>query len=131
MRTRYWIFLALFVSLSTAALAQTQLAISPTQVYVFESQESFVRIIGSNLLGTVSTKVVFSGPVRAENVPSNATSSQLDVWLPTGVSINAGQYSVTVEATDSTGVRTIGPITFNVVARASNGAPRQISLPDI
>src|SRR5205085_10843563 len=68
---------------------------------------------------------------RAENVPSNGTSSQLDVWLPTGVSINAGQYSVTVEATDSTAVRTIGPITFNVVARTSNGAPPQISLPEI
>src|SRR5881227_2653952 len=104
MRTRYSVLLALFVSLSTAALAQTPpLAISPSQIFVFENQESFVRITGSNLLGTVSTKVIFAGPVRAENIPSNGSSSVLDVWLPTGVAITAGQYSVTVEATDSTG----------------------------
>src|SRR5947207_14598966 len=131
MRTRFWVLLALFVSLSTAALAQTALQISPSQVFVFENQESFVRITGSNLLGTVSTKVIFAGPVRAENLPSNASSSLLDVWLPTGVAITAGQYSVTVEATDSTGVRTIGPIAFNVVERTSSGSPPQISLPEI
>ena len=103
MRKRDWVVLALVVSLvPTLALAQTQLTISPSQVFVFESQESFVRITGSNLLGTVSTKVVFSGPIRAENEPSNASSSSLDVWLPTGVAITAGQYAVTVEATDST-----------------------------
>ena len=48
-----------------------------------------------------------------------------------GVAITAGQYSVTVEATDSTGVRTIGPTTFNVVERTSSGSPPQISLPEI
>src|SRR5437870_1377339 len=131
MRTRYWVLLALFVSLPTVALAQTQLAISPSQVSVFESQESFVRIVGNNLLGTVSTKVIFAGPVRAENLPSNASSSVLDVWLPTAVAITAGQYAVTIEATDTAGVRTIGPITFNVAERTANGAPPQISLPEV
>src|SRR2546423_10134181 len=131
MRTRHWVLLALFVSLTTAALAQTALQISPSQVFVFENQESFVRITGSNLLGTVSTKVIFAGPVRAENLPSNGSSSVLDVWLPTGVAITAGQYSVTVEATDGTGVRTIGPTTFNVVERTSSGSQPHISLPEI
>src|SRR5213592_2800627 len=131
MRTRYWVLLALFVCLPTVALAQTQLAISPSQVFVFESQESFVRITGSNLLGTVSTKVIFVGPVRAENEPSNFSSSVLDVWLPTGVAITAGQYAVTIQATDSTGVRTIGPVTFTVAERSSSGVPPQISLPEV
>src|SRR5204863_4740317 len=58
-------------------------------------------------------------------------SSVLDVWLPTGVAITAGQYAVTIEATDTTGVRTIGPVTFNVVERTSSGSPPQISLPEV
>ena len=132
MRKRDWVLLALVVCLPTLGLAQTPpLAISPSQVFVYESQESFVRITGSNLLGSISTKVVFNGPIRAENLPSNAGSSTLDVWLPTAVSITSGQYAVTVEATDSTGVRTIGPVTFTVAVRTQSGTPPQFSLPEV
>jgi hypothetical protein len=132
MRKRDWVLLALVVSLvPTLALAQTQLTISPSQVFVFESQESFVRITGSSLLGSVSTTVVFDGPIRAENIPSNATSSQLDVWLPTAVAITAGQYSVSVVANDGTGTRTIGPTTFTVAERSVTGQPPQFTIPEV
>ena len=130
MRTRNLVLLALVVSFPTLALAQTALTITPSQVYVFESQESFVQITGSNLLGTVSTKVVFSGPIRAESTPSLGTSSSLTVWLPVTVSITTGQYAVTVEATDATGVRTIGPATFNVIERPAGDLP-VIPVPEV
>src|SRR5437016_8725112 len=128
MRKRDWVLVALVVSLiPTLALAQTQLTISPTQVFVYESQEGFARLTGSNLLGNVSTTVRFVGPPGTfDQPPSNPTSTSMDVEIPIAVAITTGQYSVTVRATDTTGTRVIGPTTFNVVD-LSTGVPPQFS----
>ena len=123
---RAWLA-ALLLASSAAAVAQTSLTISPQQVYVSECQEGFVTLTGTNLTGTVSTLVDFSGNSQIyELQPSTATSTQLVVWIPMGVALATGAYSVTVNATDTGGgMRTIGPATFNVVARS--GALRRSS----
>ena len=133
MRKTYWVLLALVVSLlPTLASAQTQLTISPTQVIVYESQEGFVRLTGSNLLGSVSTLVRFVGPPGTfDQPPSNPTSTAMDVEIPIAVAITTGQYSVSVLATDATGTRTIGPVTFNVVDLNPAGEPPQFTIPEI
>lgn len=127
---RFWLT-ALLLSAPAAAFGQS-LAIAPQQVYVSECQEGFVTLTGTNLTGTASTLVDFSGNSQLyELEPSTATSSVLQVWIPMGVALATGQYSVTVKATDTVGgPRTIGPATLNVVAR-SGGSPPAISTPEV
>src|SRR6266496_1492397 len=71
----------LFVA-SAAIVAHGQtLTIAPQQVYVFECQETFVTVTGTNLTGTASTLVDFSGNSQLfELEPNTATSTQLEVW---------------------------------------------------
>ena len=102
---------------------------------MYESQEGAARLTGSNLLGNVSTIVRFDGGQTngVWDQPPNAgsTSTSIDIQIPIGVAIQTGQYSVTVRATDTTGTRVIGPVTFNVVDLTTGGAPPQFSLPEI
>ena len=121
---------AAVLTLATALRGQT-LAIAPSQVYVLECQETFVAITGSNVAGTASTLVDFSGNGQvAEIAPNIATATELDVWIPMSVALATGAYSVTVKATDTGGgTRTLGPLTFNVVTRP--GAPPLVSEPEV
>lgn len=116
-----------------AAVARAQsLSISPQQAYVIECQETFVTLTGTNIAGTASTLVDFSGNGQFfELEPNTATSTKLEVWIPLGVAYSAGDYSVTVLATDTGGgTRTIGPVTLSIVERSAN-APPQLSLPEV
>jgi hypothetical protein len=75
------------LTLATALRGQT-LTISPSQVYVLECQETFVAITGSNVAGTASTLVDFSGNGQvAEIAPNIATATELDVWIPMSVAL--------------------------------------------
>jgi flagellar hook assembly protein FlgD len=113
------------------AHAQT-LTIAPQQAYILECQETFVTLTGTNLTGTASTLVDFSGNGQLyELEPNTASSTQLVVWIPLGVAYATGDYSVTVKATDTgSGTRTIGPVTFSVVQRSANSPP-MLSLPEV
>ena len=126
-------WLACFLLSSIPVFAQGQsLAISPQQVYVISAQETFVTLTGTNLTGTASTLVAFSGNgIAIELEPNTATSTTLEVWIPLEVAYASGAYSVTVKATDvAQPMRTIGPVTFSVVERSINGPP-QLSLPEV
>jgi flagellar hook assembly protein FlgD len=115
-----------------AAYGQASLTIAPSQVYVIECQETFVTLTGSNLTGTASTLVDFSGNSQLyELEPNTATANRLEVWIPMGVAFATGQYVVTVKATDTGGVtRTIGPATLNVIARPP-GSPPNVTTPEV
>jgi flagellar hook assembly protein FlgD len=117
---------------ASVAYGQT-LTITPAQVYVSECQEGFVAITGSNLVGAASTLVDFSGNGQVyELAPSNAAPTRLDVWIPMGVALATGQYSVTVKTTDAGGgTQTIGPTTFSVISRDANTPPPPITLPEV
>lgn len=130
-RKAIWASLAIFVCAAGLAQAQT-LTIAPQQVYVLECQETFVTLTGTNLTGTASTLVAFSGNSQLfELEPNTATPTKLEVWIPLGVAYAEGDYSVTVKATDTgSGTRTIGPVTFSVVQRSAN-APPSLSLPEV
>jgi flagellar hook assembly protein FlgD len=119
-------------SVSIVAHGQT-LTITPQQVYVFECQETFVTLNGTNLTGTASTLVDFvaSGGQIFELEPNTAAPDKLEVWIPLPVAYAAGDYSVSVKATDTgSGTRTIGPVTLSVVQRSAN-APPLLSLPEV
>jgi flagellar hook assembly protein FlgD len=136
--TRLWIrgarvLAGVIVIVGQAAVVYAQsLATTPSQVYVFECQETFVTLSGSNLVGATSTLVDFTlGNQVFELAPNTATSTQLEVWIPMAVAMNVGQYSVTVKTTDAGGVTTtIGPVVLSVVARTGGAAPVP-SLPEV
>jgi flagellar hook assembly protein FlgD len=125
--------LTLLVSLAAVAASGQTLSISPQQGYVVECGETFVTLTGSNLTGTASTLVDFTGNNQLyELEPSVASPTSLQVWIPLEVAYNTGTYSVTVKATDTgSGTRTIGPATFSVVARSSNVPPVPPTLPEV
>lgn len=125
--------LALGIVAGAAHLQAQTLSITPSQGYVVECGETFVTLSGTNLTGSASTLVDFAGTSQAyELEPSVATSTSLQVWIPIEVSLNVGQYSVTVKATDTgSGTRTIGPATFSVVTRSSNTPPEPPTLPEV
>lgn len=121
----------LLLTVAGSLSAQTSLTIAPSQVYVSECQEGFVVLTGTNLTGTVSTLVDFSGNSQLyELEPSTAAPDRLEVWIPMGVALATGQYTISVKAIDSSGTRTLGPTTLSVVAR-SGGAPPLVSLPEV
>jgi flagellar hook assembly protein FlgD len=123
---------AMLLALAAAVAHGQSLSISPQQVYVLECQETFVTLTGTDLTGTASTLVDFSGSSGLfELEPSTATSTQLVVWIPLGVAYAVGDYSVTVKATDTNNAtRTIGPVTLSVIQR-STSAPPVLSLPEV
>src|SRR3954447_8699890 len=130
-RIRICAVVAVIVWGTATGYAQS-LATTPSQVYVIESQETFVTLSGSNLVGATSTLVDFTlGSQVYELAPNTATPTQLEVWIPMAVAMNVGQYSVTVKTIDAGGVTTtIGPVVLSVVARTGGAAPVP-SLPEV
>lgn len=129
------IYMCAFIAViawGTAAGYAQSLTLTPSQVYVFECQETFVTLSGSNLVGATSTLVDFTlGNQVFELAPNTATPTQLEVWIPMAVAMNVGQYSVTVKTTDAGGATTtIGPVVLSVVARTGGAAPVP-SLPEV
>jgi len=122
--------LALLLLCSATASADSLDRISPQSIYAF-NPEVFIKLFGTGLAGNVSTQVQYQGANGTFLVDaSNASSTQLEVWVPIDVTSNPGRYAVSVIATDDTGVRTIGPIYLDVVEQVIEGDPL-INVPEI
>jgi hypothetical protein len=103
--------------------------VNPPSYYVYDVEE-FVTLQGVNLIGNLTTQCAISGPAGSFtrdwsggfHDPANGTDT-VYLAIPDEVLMAAGHYSVTVIATDDTGVRTIGPASFDVVVRSSQQPP--------
>jgi hypothetical protein len=130
MRAHSAVLALLLLCSATAASADSLDRISPQSIFAF-NPEVFIKLFGTGLAGNVSTQVQYDGPGGQFLVEaSNATSSQLEVWVPIDVTSNPGRYAVSVIATDAAGVRTIGPIYLDVVEEVIVGLPL-LNVPEI
>ncbi|HYC91511.1 MAG TPA: HYR domain-containing protein [Thermoanaerobaculia bacterium] len=102
--------------------------ISPSEVDL--NTEEFMNVYGANLVGSVSTEVVFDGVHAVE--PSFAATDHLIVFIPPSVTGEAGQHTLVVRSLDDGGgVRLHGPVSFTVSAPQNEGGPPLLSLPEI
>ncbi len=130
MRVHSAVLALLLLCSATAASADSLDRISPQSIYAF-NPEVFIKLFGTGLAGSVSTQVQYTGANGTFLVEaSNATSSQIEVWVPLDVTSNPGRYAVSVIATDATAVRTIGPIYLDVVEQVIEGDPL-LNVPEI
>ncbi|HEX8169997.1 MAG TPA: HYR domain-containing protein [Thermoanaerobaculia bacterium] len=124
--------LTLFVCLfSSAAAAQNaSLGISPSTIN-YGSVEDFIAIRGSGLIGTGGTLVTFTGPGGTfELEPSLVVGdSYLEVWVPMGVALAEGRYTVAVYALEDAGPRLAGSGFLNIAA-VDNPTPPLLSTPE-
>jgi hypothetical protein len=127
MRSPKYVVLAGILSLLTLSASAQISRISPSNFDL--GAESFINIFGSNLTGTVETSVVFDGLYAVE--PGIATSTQLNVFVPTEVMLQEGTHSLVVRAIDGAGVREYGPVTFTVTAPVVDNGPPLLNLPEI
>jgi hypothetical protein len=116
MRSRTLLFLLV---LCVPTLAFGQIArISPSTLYV-GPYEDFLTIYGSNLVGTESTLVEFSGPAgvfTSEPVVAGESGEYLISWIPLNISLVEGEYEIRVYATDvGSAPRVYGPATLSVI----------------
>jgi hypothetical protein len=128
-------------SLDSAAPNCTHPAPCPT-TFTQYSFEQFLMLKGTgNLLGTVDTRVDISGPAGTFT-QGISTASAVDgdngqllvtlvVSLPDELLISTGRYSVTLRAIDTTGVRTFGPVYFDVVPQPVVPQPPLLSYPEV
>jgi hypothetical protein len=130
MQARIAWFLVAVLCLPAAALAQSINSVTPQSFFVFAVEE-FIKISGTELTGTESTVVEFSGPAGSFMVEPNLNPSWLDVWVPDIVFSAAGTYTVKVFATDvNQPARQTDQGTFDVIERLVN-APPLIGLPEV
>jgi hypothetical protein len=114
-----------------AAFADSITSIAPS-AFNQGDIEQFIEIQGTGLAGDVDTQVVLSGPfgtTTVEGSPGNDAGTVLFVSIPDFVLSVPGTVSVTVEAIDGSGTRTIGPGSFDVISNGSSEPPL-LSLPE-
>ncbi|HUP61949.1 MAG TPA: HYR domain-containing protein [Thermoanaerobaculia bacterium] len=105
-------------------------SISPSQIN-FGEVETFIAINGTDLSGTVSTTVVFTGPAGTiATEPNNASNSLLLVFVPVEVALTAGDYTIDVYAQNATGTIHSGPAAFSVVVPEIESPPL-MSAPEV
>jgi flagellar hook assembly protein FlgD len=128
-RVRITGVLWLLLLVSSAAFADSITSVSPSSFFLFDVEE-FTTLQGINLFGNITTQVVVSGPAgtftRDTSGGSHDPGTGIDTLflaIPDPTLIVAGHYSLTVVATDSTGVRNIGPAFFDVVPRSAQQLP--------
>jgi len=119
----------LLLIVSFAAFADSITSVSPPSYYLYDVEE-FVALQGVNLIGNITTQCVISGPAgsftRDWSGGFHDPATGLDtvyLAIPDEVLRVAGHYSITVIATDDTGVRTIGPASFDVFDRSGQQPP--------
>lgn len=128
-RIRIATVLSLLLLASSAAFADSITSVTPSYYYLYDVEE-FVTLQGVNLIGNVTTQCVISGPAGSFtrdwsggfHDPSTGTDT-VYLAIPDQVLMVAGHYSITVFATDDTGMRTIGPAYLDVLARSGQQAP--------
>ncbi len=114
-----------------AAFADSITSITPS-AFNQGDIEQFIQIDGTGLVGDVDTQVVLSGPFGTTTVgasPGAPDGTILFVSIPDFVLSVPGTVSVTVEAIDSGGTRSIGPGSFDVIPNGSSQPPL-LSLPE-
>ncbi len=112
-----------------AAFADSITSITPS-AFNQGDIEQFIEIDGTGLVGNVDTQVVLSGPFGTTTVgASPGANGAIFVSIPDFVLSVPGTVSVTVEAIDSGGTRSIGPGSFNVIPNGSSQPPL-LSLPE-
>jgi len=128
-RVRIAAILSLLLVAASAAVADSITSVTPSSYYLFDVEE-FATLQGVNLFGSVTTQIVVSGPASSFTRDTSGgwhdAASGIDTLflaIPDQVLSVAGHYSVTVVATDGTGVRNIGPAFFDVVARSVQQPP--------
>ena len=122
--------LALLLLCSATASADSLDRISPQSIFAF-NPEVFIKLFGTNLVGSVSTQVQYDGQAGRFLVDaSNTDPSLIEVWVPIDVTSHPGRYAVSVIATDATGVRTIGPVYLDVVEEVIVGLPL-LNVPEV
>jgi len=121
----------LCLCVSAAAFAGIT-SVSPSQI-AFGNVEEFLTINGTSLAGSESTFVLFDGTIS--NEASNASATQVIVWIPAEVLFVEGRHSVEVIATDVGGVvRNSGQAFFTISAAPDGGGgdhPPTIFVPEV
>jgi hypothetical protein len=119
MRSKFATLVGVLCLLAPAALGEIT-RVSPSSFT--PSGEDYLSIEGSDLLGTVSTTIVFDGQfVVAE--PNFASPTKIISWIPSIVLITEGTHSVVVRSFDGAGVREHGPAFFTVSGPPADGPP--------
>ena len=128
--------LCFLLVVSSAAYADSLDSINPSSFYQYDV-EQVATLQGTGLIGNVSTQISVSGPggsfLQDTSGELHNDSTGIDtVYLavPDPVLYESGQYAVSVVATDDTGVRTIGPVYFNVIARPVEPQLPLVSVPE-
>lgn len=124
MLSRKLLFL-LALCVSTSAFGQID-RISPSTLFV-GPYEDFLTVYGSNLVGTESTLIEFSGPAGTfalESAASGVHGEYVVTWIPLLVSLTEGSYEIRVYATDvGSATRVYGPATLSVVEQVIVAPP--------
>jgi flagellar hook assembly protein FlgD len=128
-RARVALGICLLLIVSSVALADSITSVSPSSYFLYDVEE-FVTLQGVNLIGNITTQCLVSGPAGSFtrdwsggfHDPATGTDT-VYLAIPDEVLMAAGNYSITVIATDDTGVRTIGPAPFDVVERSGQQPP--------
>ncbi len=128
-RVRNAAVLSFLLLASSAAFADSITSVTPSSYYLYDVEE-FVTLQGVNLIGNITTQCIISGPAGSFtrdwsggfHDPTSGTDT-VYLAIPDQVLMVAGHDSITVIATDDTGVRTIGPAFLDVVARPGQQAP--------
>ena len=118
MRFQSAVLAGLLCLFSTATSADI-LRVAPSSIPPYG--EEFLSIHGTDLLGLVSTTVVFDGLYGVE--PSLASSEEIFVFVATGIMGLPGTHTVEVRSNDGTAVRVHGPATFEIASPPSSGPP--------
>ena len=131
MRPRSIVGVLLSCLFATGAFAQS-ISITPSSLPM-GSVEEYVTISGTNLTGTVSTVVRYSGAFGTiDIVPDPATPTSLFVFVPDIVTSIPGSVSVTVRANDGANLRIIGPGMLTITGTPPDPTPPPVlNLPEI
>jgi hypothetical protein len=129
MRAKSAGILCFLLLVCSAAFADSLDSIAPSSFFQYDT-EAFATLQGTQLFGNVDTQIIVSGPagtfLRDSSGGSHNPVTGVDtvfLAIPDEALLVPGQYSVTVQATDDTAVRLIGPVFFNVVTRAVDQTP--------
>ena len=126
---------SLLLLATSAVFADSITSVTPSSYYLNDVEE-FVTLRGVNLIGNITTQFTITGPAgsftRDTSGGFNDPATGADtvyLAIPDQVLTVAGHYSITVFATDDTGMRTIGPAFFDVIARSGQQTPL-LSMPE-
>jgi hypothetical protein len=140
--------LCLLIFLPGAAVADSLDSITPSSFFQFDIEQSatltgvnlFGNLLGapddSNIFSTTSLQIdgptgTFTQPISGGSRDSGSGIDTIFMTISDATLAVTGTYSVTVIATDDTGYRAIGPVTYTVVARPAVPQNPLIFVPEL